>query len=430
MSYIHIKNGRIIDPANSVDGIHDLYIENGYICAIDQAPEGFSSEHTIDAAGLWVCPGVIDLSARLREPGQEHKATIDSETQAAASSGITTLCIPPDTQPVIDEPAVVELIHQHADDASYSKVITLGALTQGLAGQQLSEMAALKAAGCIGVSNAKQPMNNLLVMRRAMEYANTHDLTVYVEANDPALNANGCAHEGALATRLGLSSIPVAAETTAIASLLELIAETNCRVHFCRLSSARSVELIEQGKKRGLAITADVAAHHLWLTDMELGTYNSHCHVLPPLRDQRDRDALIQGVAYGIIDCICSDHQPHERDAKQQPFPATEPGISALETLLPLTLKLVENKQLSLERAIQALTCNPAQITGIHAGHLSIGTPADICIIDPDCDWMLTTEHMESEGKNSPFLGWSFQNQVTHTLVDGELIFARHSTVN
>ena len=419
-----IKNGRLIDPANQIDRITNLYIVDGRIIAIDEAPSGFELQQTIDATNHWVIPGIIDLCARLREPGLEFKANITSETIAAAASGITTLCVPPDTDPVIDEPAVVELIHRQAENAGHGNVITLGALTAGLRGEHLSEMASLKTAGCVGLSNAKQPVQNLLIQRRAFEYAATHGITIFIEANDISLANNGCAHEGPIATRLGLPAIPVSAETTAIAQQLELIEESGVSAHFCRLSTARSVEMIAQAKARGLNVTADVAAHQLHLTEMDISSFNSYCHVIPPLRSERDRNALRTGLLSGAINAICSDHQPHESDAKLAPFPSTEPGISALETLLPLTLKLVEMDVITMDRAIASLTSEPAAILGINAGTLSPGQIADICIINPELEWQLDTSRMLSLGLNTPFEGWGFKGKVSHTIINGDLVMA------
>ncbi len=423
MNNIIIKNGRLIDPANQKDEVTDIFISNGQIISTKKQPAKFKAEQTIDAKNHWVIPGVIDLSARLREPGQEHKADIHSESIAATTAGITTLCIPPDTDPVIDEPAVVELIHHKASNAGHANVVALGALTAQLKGKYLSEMAALKLAGCVGLSNARQPIQNSLVLRRAFEYAATQDMTVFIEADDHSLSNHGCAHEGAVATRLGLPPIPYAAETAAIAHQLELIAETGVRAHFCRLSCARSIEMIEQAKNKGLNISADVAAHQLHLTEFDINSFNSNCHVLPPLRSQRDKEALRHGIANGIVTAICSDHQPHERDAKLAPFPSTQPGISALETLLPLSLKLLDDG-MDLNTIIASLTCEPARILGINAGDLSDGMPADICIIDPDKEWTLEAENLQSRGHNTPFNGWSFKGQVTHTLVQGDVVFS------
>lgn len=423
MQNILIKNVRLIDPKNQLDLITDFYISQQLVAGIGDAPENFKADEIIDAEKLWLIPGIIDLSARLREPGLEQKASIETEARAAACAGITTLCVPPDTDPVIDEPAVVELIHRKAKQAQQSYVHTLGALTAGLKGEHLSEMAALKDAGCIGISNCRGAVKNSLVLRRAFEYASTHNITVFIEPHDEFLGANGCAHEGAIASRLGLTPIPYAAETAPIAQVLELIRDTDTRIHFGRLSCARSIELINEAKASGLKVSADVAAHQLHLTEMDISSFNSQYHVLPPLRTQRDMEALRNGIAEGIISSICSDHQPHELDAKLAPFPATEPGISGLETLLPLTLKLVENGALSLNTAIASITCNPAQILGLDTGHLAVGQLASLCLIDPEKEWTLNTDKMLSHGKNTPFSGWNFTGKVVRTIIEGNQVF-------
>lgn len=285
-------------------------------------------------------------------------------------------------------------------------------------------MAGLKQAGCVGMSNARNAINNPLILRRAFEYASTHNITVFIEAQDKYLSENGCAHEGAIASRLGLNPIPYAAETVPIAQILELIRDTDIRVHFGRLSCARSIELISDAHASGLKVSADVAAHQLHLTDMDISSFNSLYHVLPPLRSQRDMNALRRGVASGTISSICSDHQPHEADAKVAPFPATEAGISGLETLLPLTLKLVENGELPLNTAIASITCNPAKTLGLKAGHLAIGQAANLCLIDPEKEWTLNHDELLSQGKNTPFTGWHFKGKVIKTLLKGATIFS------
>ncbi len=420
---ISIKNGRLIDPANGIDAVQDLHIAAGRIAALNKAPSGFRAERVIDARGCVVCPGLIDLCARLREPGFEHKATIASETAAAAAAGITTLCCPPDTDPVIDTPAVAQLIHQRAVQAGKARVLTLGALSKSLAGTELSEMAALKEAGCVGISNALHPVSNTLVMRRAMEYAATHSITVFLHAEDAYLAQSGCAHEGAVSTRLGLPAIPESAETAAVARELILVEQTGVRAHFCHLSSARAVQMIGRAQQEGLPVTADVSAHHLHLTEMDLGHFNSQCHVRPPLRARRDLEGLRHGLTQNIIGAICSDHQPHEADAKLGPFSETEPGISALETLLPLSLRLAEEGVLSLSDALARLTIGPARILGIEAGALGVGARADVCIFDPEQMWTLSAQTLHSRGHNTPFLGWEFKGRVTHTLLAGEVVY-------
>jgi dihydroorotase len=302
-------------------------------------------------------------------------------------------------------------------------VITLGALTLGLEGQLLSEMAALKAAGCVGVSNCRRPVANTLILRRAFAYAANFGISVFIEPDDHWLSAGGCAHDGPVASRLGLQGIPVSAETAAIATALELIHETGVNAHFGRLSSAHGVELIRRAKDRGMTITADVSAHQLFLNEMDINSFNSMCHVLPPLRSRRDMEALRQGVRDGAIDAVCSDHQPHEPDAKQAPFASTEPGISALETLLPLTLRLVHEQLIPTYTAQSLLSTQPAAILGIDAGVLAPDRPADLCLYDPELEWQLDSAAMLSRGRNTPFEGWSFQGKVRHTIIGGELIY-------
>jgi dihydroorotase len=422
MSRLLVSNGLVLDPVTQTVKTSSVYIADGLIVAIDHKPDGFEAEQTIDASGLVISPGLVDLCARLREPGLEFKADINSETRAAASAGITTLCCPPDTDPVIDEPAVVELIHRKAAMAAHANVLALGALTTGLKGQLLSEMHALRAAGCVGVSNSRNPVANTLILRRAYAYAANCEMTVFIEPDEHWLSAGGCAHDGPVATRLGLQGIAVSAETVAISRALELILETGVKAHFGRLSSAHGVELIRRAKELGMNITADVCAHQLFLHEMDINSFNSMCHVLPPLRSQRDMEALRQAVRDGVIDAICSDHQPHEPDAKQAPFASTQPGISALETLLPLTLRLVHEQVVPTYTALSLLTSKPAAILGINAGVLAVNRPADLCIYDPEQDWQLEPSAMLSRGRNTPFAGWNFQGKVRHTIIGGTLV--------
>lgn len=420
-----IIGGRVVDPANDVDAVADVFIDEGFIVGVGTAPAGFKATRTLEARGHIVCPGLIDLRARMREPGLEYKATIESETQAAVAGGITTLCCPPDTYPVIDTPAMAQMIQSRAWQVGRAFVHPLGALTQGLQGKQLTDMAALDEAGCVGVSNALAPIKDTLVLRHAMEYAASFGLTVFLHSEDPWLRHNGVVHEGEVGTRLGLPGIPEAAETVAVARDLALIEQTGVRAHFCGLSSGRALAMIAAAKARGLPVTADVAAHHLHLCDHDIGFFNTQCHVLPPLRTARDRAALRSGLASGAVAAICSDHQPHERDAKLAPFGTAEPGISGLETLLPLTLKLVEDGDVDLAGAIALLTHKPAEILSIDAGHLAEGATADICIFDPAEEWTLDADAMSSRGRNTPFHGWTFKGRVRQTLVGGEVVYER-----
>jgi len=427
---LHVRGGRIIDPANSLDQVDDLYIADGKIAGIGSAPEGFQADRVIDAVGYIVCPGFVDLCARFREPGAEHKATIASESRAAACGGITTVCCPPDTDPVIDTPAVAALIHKRAAQTGIVNIVTLGALTRNLEGKQLSEMGALKAAGCVGVSNAYQPVANLLILRRAMEYAATFDLTVFLHPEDPWLTDDGCVHEGSVSTRLGLPGVCAAAETVGVAQGLALIEEIGVRAHFCRLSTARATQMIARAQYDGLPITADVSAHQLHLTDMDVGLFDSQCHVRPPLRTQRDQDALRKAVAKQTVAAICSNHEPHETDAKKKPFSQTATGISAVETFLPLNLRLVFENLISLPDLIARITCLPARILGIDAGTLAPGSCADVCIFDAERHWQPTPENMISRGHNTPFMGWDMRGRTMYTIHRGCLVYSDPGAAN
>lgn len=420
---ISIVNGRLIDPANGIDAPLDLHVLDGRVLAVGAAPAGFDPATVVDARGQVVCPGLVDLAARLREPGFEYKATIASETLAASRSGITTLCCPPDTDPVIDTPAVVTLIRRRAKQARRARVLSVGALTQGLKGEQLSEMAALQAAGCVALGNAQAPLANTLVERRALEYAATFGVIVFLRPEDRHLRDGGCVHEGEVAARLGLPGIPSAAETVAVARDLALAEHTGAIIHFRGLSTATAVRMVRDAQGARLPVSADVAIHQLHLTDHDTLDFDAQCHVTPPLRTLQDRDALRQAVREGAIAAICSDHQPHEPDAKEAPFPATLPGISGLETLLPLTLRLVQDGVLDLVTAIERLTWGPARILNLPYGRLEPGRTADVCVIDPEAVWTLDTARMASSGKNTPFAGWEFTGRVTHTVYEGRLVF-------
>ena len=421
---ILIKQGHVIDPANKIDAVNDVYIANGKIVSIGDKPDNFKVTKTIDASGQIVMPGIVDLCARFREPGLEYKGTIASESAAAAAGGITTVCIPPDTDPCIDSVAVAELINQRATAAAKCNVVTQAALTLGLQGELLSEMAILKKqANSVGVSNGLKPVKNILVMRRAMEYAASCGLTIFLHAEDTGLANNGCAHEGAVSTRLGLPAIPESAETAAVSRDLMLIEQTGVRAHFSHISSSNALQMIAQAKQQGLPVSVDASIHHMHLIDLDIGFFNSNCHVIPPLRSQRDKDGLRLGLQKNTIDVLCSDHQPHCADAKLAPFSATEPGISGLETLLPLSLRLVNEKIIDLKTMVEKLTVEPAKILGINAGTLSIDSPADICIFNPSENWTVNAAEFTSIGHNSPFTDWELQGKVSHTLVDGNITY-------
>ena len=421
---LQIRNGLLVDPIQGNVETADLFIAEGVIQGRGEKPADMVIDQVIEANNLYVMPGLIDCQVRMRDPGQPEKANIESETRAAIANGITSLCIPPDTQPPIDNSATVELIH-HRNELYGSQVHVhpIGALTRGLGGEQLSNMASLKGNGCIAFSNALKPLASNLVQRRAMDYAAGQDALVVIQPIDLDLLGNGCAHEGAIATRLGLPAIPEAAETAALAKDIELVAQTGARTHFGQLSCARSVEMIRRAKAKGLPVTADCAIHQLFLTDHDLGLFDSNKLVLPPLRSQQDRDALREAVADGTIDCICSDHQPHELDAKLQPFPSAESGMSGLDTLLQLALRLVADELLPLPQLIAKLSSNPARIFGLPGGRLDNGAVADIVIVDPEAHFICRPENFVSKGHNTAFEGWDFSGKVSHSLVGGQICY-------
>lgn len=425
MSKIQIADGRIVDPANNLDQHGSVFIADGKIVSVVKQAFDFTADIVINAENHIVCPGFIDLSARLREPGQTSKGTMQSETHAAASAGVTSLCLPPDTSPVIDTQAVVELIHEKSAKANYTQIYPIAALTHNLAGDRLSSMAALKQAGCLAVSNATEPLASLLVMRRTMEYASSHDLLVMIHPDERSLSNQGCVHEGSFSTRYGLPGIPEASESTAVAQCLELAELTGCRLHFSQISCKRSAIKIQQAKKYGLKVSVDVAIHQLHLTENDIEAFNSNYHVLPPFRSEKDKQHLRESLASGTIDAICSDHQPHDLDAKLGAFPETAPGLASLETLLPLTLSMVDDHAITLNQGIAALTQKPAEILAIQSGALTPGFAADFCIFNPTLGWEVNKKNWKSAGHNTPFWGKTLKGRVMHTLQSGKIIYSK-----
>ena len=420
---IHIKNGRVIDPKNNIDAKQDVFIAAGKISGIGKAPEGFAANQTIDASNLIVCPGLVDLSARLREPGFEHKATLESEMQAAIAGGVTSLACPPDTDPVLDEPGLVEMLKHRAKQLNLAHVYPLGALTSQLAGKEITEMCELTEAGCVGFSQADTAITDTQVLWRAMQYAATFGFTVWLRPEEHYLAKDGVAHDGEVAARLGLKGIPSAAETLAIASILRIAKETGAKVHLCRLSTAEGVEMVRAAKKAGQSVTCDVSANHLHLTDFDIGFFDANTHLKPPARSQRDKTALSSGVADGTIDAICSDHTPVDDDAKLYPFAEAEAGATGLELLLPLTLKWAEENKIALSKAIETITQTPAKILGVAAGDITINANADLCIFDPKQYWKVERKALVSQGKNTPFLGLELAGKVKYTLVNGHIVY-------
>jgi dihydroorotase len=423
VSAIHIKGGRLIDPKNRVDAKQDVFLSGGKITAVGKAPAGFRPERTIDASNLVVCPGLIDLSARLREPGFEYKATLESEMQAAVAGGVTSLSCPPDTDPPLDEPGLVEMLKHRAKSLNLAHVYPVGALTWKLGGERLTEMVVLRDAGCIAFSHADTPIPDTQVLWRALQYAATFGFPVWLRPQDGYLARDGVAHDGEVATRLGLPGIPAFAETIALATILQLVRVTRARAHLCRLSTAESVAMLRAAKEEGLPVSCDIGVHHAHLSDIDLGYFDSHCHLVPPFRSLRDRDALRAGLADGTIDAVCSDHAPVDEDAKQLPFAESEPGATGLELLLPLTLKWAEEARIALPEALAVVTCKPAAILGVESGELSPGRDADLCVFDAAAHVRITADFLKSQGKNTPYIGYELPGRVRYTLVGGQVVY-------
>jgi dihydroorotase len=432
---LHIKNGRLIDPANNVDAQQDLYIEDGKVAAVGKAPPGFVAERVIDAGGLVVAPGLVDLSARLREPGYEYKATLESEMQAAMQGGVTSLVCPPDTDPVLDEPGLVEMLKHRARGLNQANVHPLGALTMGLKGKALTEMAELTEAGCIGFSQAEEAVEDTTVLLRALQYANTFGFTVWLRPQDAHIGRGGIAHAGALASRLGLSGVPVMSETIALHTIFELVRATGARVHLCRMSSAAGLELVRAAKKEGLPVTCDVGAHHIHMTDADIGFFDPNARVTPPFRSQRDREAIRAGLYDGVVDAICSDHTPVDDDEKLLPFGEASPGATGLELLLSLALKWADDYAAGqhgasgaaspLSRALAKVTCDAARVAGLAAGQLAPGAVADVVLFDPAARWTVAAAALASQGKHTPFVGYELSGQVMATIVAGHVAYER-----
>src|SRR5688500_3793836 len=410
---LHIRNGRVVDPASGKDAVEDVFVSEGRI----GGPFREKADRVIDAKGLVVAPGFIDLSARLREPGLEYKATLESEMDAAVAGGVTSIACPPDTDPPLDEPGLVDMLRRRAKALSRARVYPVGALTVKLKGEALTEMGQLTDAGCVAFSQANAPLADTQVLWRALQYAATFGYRVWLRAEDASLARGGVSHDGEVATRLGLPGIPAFAETIALGTLLELVRATGARLHVCRLSSAGAVEMMRRARQDKLPVTCDVAIHHLHLSEMDLGYFDAHCRLEPPLRSQRDRDALARGLAEGALDCLVSDHPPVDADGKHLPFAEAEPGATGLELLLPLTLKWGAAQRLPLAATLARITSEPARILGVASGRIADGAPADLVVFDPQAPLRVAAETLRSQGKNTPFLGYELAGRVRYTVV-------------
>jgi dihydroorotase len=417
---ITISGGRIIDPASGLDEQKDLHIAHGKVQALGAATGGFTADETLDATGLWVLPGLVDLAARLREPGLKYRANLGSELQAAIHGGVTSLCMPPDTDPPLDEPGLVEMLGHRARQLHGTRLYPLGALTIGLRGEVITEMAQLTSAGCVGLSQPSRLPVDTQTLLRALQYAKTFDYTVWLHPQDAHIGREGVAHGGAVASRLGLSSVPATAETIALHTIFELIEHTGCRVHLCRLSTAKGVDLVAQAKQRGLPVSCDVAVHHLHMTDLDIGHFDSRLRVDPPFRGQRDRDALRRGLADGTIDAVCSDHTPVDDDNKHVPFAQAEPGVTAVELLLPLVVKWAREDDVPMTVALSRVTRDAAKVLNVPAGSLAVGQAADICLYNPDESWMVVPDALHSHCHHTPFSDIELHGRVVGAMVDGQ----------
>ncbi len=428
---ILIQNGRVIDPASGFDQTCDIALAAGRIIALGRAPRDFAPNRVIDATGCLVVPGLVDLAARLREPGYEHEGMLESEMAAAVAGGVTSLVCPPDTDPVLDEPGRVEMLKFRAEKLHQSRLFPLGALTRGLAGEVLTEMAELTESGCVGFSQAEVALQSTQVLQRALQYAATFGYTVWLRPQEMYLG-RGVAASGPLATRLGLSGIPVAAETIALHTIFELLKTTGARVHLCRLSSAAGVELVRQAKAAGLKVTADVSINSLMFTDTDIGFFDSRARLSPPLRQQRDRDALLAALADGTLDALVSDHTPVDEDEKVLPFAEAEPGATGLELLLSVALKWSRDAGVPLARALGVVTAEPARVLGSALGTLQAsvgqiveGGVADLCVVDAQGAWTVEAAALRSQGKHTPFSSYELPGRVRCTLVGGQVAFER-----
>lgn len=443
---LHIKGGRLLIPAEPAGSIAagtaaaaqahahatdterqaDLFIVDGLIAGIGSAPADFQADRVLDAGGLYVAPGLVDLSARLGEPGHENQATLASELAAALAGGVTSLVCPPDTDPMLDEPSLVEMLKLRAQRLNSAHVYPLGALTVGLKGASLSDMRQLAEAGCIGFSQAEVPIVDTQVLWHALQYASTYGYTVWLRAQDPYLSRGGVAASGPVASRLGLPGVPAAAETIALHTILELVRITGARVHLPHLSSAGGIALVRAAKREGLPVSCDVTANHLHLIDADIAYFDPQYRLEPPLRTQRDRDAIHAGLLDGTVDAICSDHTPLDLDRKMRPFGEAAPGASGLELLLSLTVKWAQEARVPLAQALARVTHAPASVLGLPVGRIALGAPADLCLFDPDAYWTVDTDAWRSRGRNTPFNGYELPGRVRATLLDGRVVFEQN----
>jgi dihydroorotase len=421
-------NARLIDPASGLDVKGGLLVENGKIA--DLGPRLFgdtdrSDPETVDCKGLILAPGLIDMRVFTGEPGSEHRETLESASHAAAAGGVTTIIVMPNTDPVIDEPSLVDFIRRRAEATARVRVLPMAALTRHLAGEVMTEMGLLKEAGAVAFTDGDRTIANTRVLRRALAYASTFGALVVGHAEDPDLSADAAVNEGEYAMRLGLPAVPAAAEAMIVERDIRLVELTGARYHFGQISCRASLAAIVEGKRRGLPITCGVSAHHLALNELDVGPYYTFMKVKPPLRSEADRAAMVEGVACGAIDVIVSSHDPQAADTKRQPFAHAAFGAVGLETLLPVALSLYHNGTADIIHVLKAMTAAPAAILGLSAGVLAKGAPADLALIDPGAPFVVDPDTLHSRARNTPFEGRKFQGQAVLTFVGGECVYDR-----
>jgi dihydroorotase len=421
---ILFRGARLLDPESGLDAIGDLLIEGERIAAVGDGVAAAGAQ-VVAADGLCLAPGLVDMRVQLREPGAEHMESVESAGQAAAAGGVTTMIALPNTDPPIDDVSVVEFLARRAREVRLAKVHTYAAATKGLAGRQLTEMGLLAKNGVVGFTDGVRAVADALVMRRVLAYARNFDLLVLQHPEEPSLAGAGEVNEGETATRLGLAGIPAAAEIIMIERDLRLVELTGCRYHAAHLSTAAAVDAIRCAKRRGLRVTADTAPPYFTLNETAIGDYRTFAKLSPPLRGEEDRRAVIAGLRDGTIDAIASDHAPWDQDSKRLPFSSAAYGIVGLETLLPLSLELYHNGELSVIELVSRLSTNPARLLRLPVGRLRPGAPADLVLFDPDEKWRIATDDYRSKSKNAPFDGRPVRGRVRRTLVDGRTIFAR-----
>jgi dihydroorotase len=420
---ILIKNGRVIDPKNNVDAILDILVVNGKIADLNKNLDPKKAKQIIDASKKIVMPGIIDLQLNLREPGNQYKSTLESEMKAANAGGVTSMVCPPDTTPILDEPGLVKMLKNKSEVLKRGNVYPLGALTQKLNGKLLTEINDLYESGCIGFSQAEKPIQDTEVLYRSFQYLSTFNLKAFLRAEDAYLSEKGIINAGEISTRLGLKGIQSISETTAINKILEIARLTKTKVHLNKISTADGLNLIKVAKKNGIDVTCDVSIHQIFLTDNDIGFFNTNCFLKPPLRKESDRLKIIESIVDGTIDAICSDHSPVNEDNKLKPFAESEYGASSVELLMPMIFKLAEEYKIDLSLLIDKITYQPANILDINKGNLSVNSDADICIFDPNYLWEVNSKTLISEGKNTPFMNQNFTGKVSGTIFNGNIVF-------